>query len=99
VVVAVLELWIRLFNQYMEVLSLAAISDSDVQDAINQLRRSKSLGPNGIPGFVISGCTENFGRVLKYNFNFSLYQYIFPSLWKQATIAPINKKWQNFSSW
>jgi hypothetical protein len=75
---------------------LAFISDSDVQNAIKRLRPTKSVGLDGIPDFVIKGCSKIFVPILRFIFNLSLSQNTFPKLWKQAVIVPVFKKRENF---
>jgi hypothetical protein len=79
-------------NQRTEMLSLVLVSNSDVQNAIKRLRPSKSVGLDGIPCFVIKGCSEMFVPVLRFIFNLSLSQNTFPNVWKQAAIVPVFKK-------
>jgi hypothetical protein len=43
---------------------LAPVSDLDVFKAIKQLRPSKSVGVDDIPGFIIKGCTDILVPVL-----------------------------------
>jgi hypothetical protein len=80
-----------------ELLTLAPVSDSDIIKAINRLKPSKSVGLDGIPGFIIRGCTDVFIPVLKHIFNLSLSQQCFPTLWKQAAIVPVLKKGKSTS--
>jgi hypothetical protein len=79
-------------NPDAENLHVAPVLNSDVQNAIKRLRPSKSVGLDGIPSFVIKGCCEIFVAVLRFIFNISLSQNIFPNLWKQAAIVPVFKK-------
>ena len=79
-------------NYSTGVLPTARISASDVQNAIKRLRPTKSVGLDGIPSFIIKGCSEIFVPVLKFIFNLSLSQNVFPKLWKQAAIVPVFKK-------
>jgi hypothetical protein len=80
-------------NQGAEILHLAPLSSSDIQNAIRRLRPSKSVGLDGIPSFVIKDCCKIYVSVLRLIFNLSLFQNTFPNLWKQAAIVPVN----NFS--
>jgi arginine decarboxylase-like protein len=79
-------------NQSTKVLPLAPISNSDVHNAIKRLRPTKSVGLDGIPSFIIKGCSNIFVPVFKFMFNLSLFQNVFPNLWKQAAIIPVLKK-------
>ncbi|PNF28673.1 hypothetical protein B7P43_G08234 [Cryptotermes secundus] len=79
-------------SQPTEFLTLASISDADVNKAIKRLKPSKSVGPGDIPGFVIKGCSAIFIPVLRHIFNLSLPQQQFPTSWKEATIVPVFKR-------
>jgi hypothetical protein len=79
-----------------ENLPLAFISDSDFQSAVKRLRPTKSVGLDGIPSFVIKGCSDIFVPTFTFIFNLSLSQNTFPKLWKQAVIVPVFKKRENF---
>jgi hypothetical protein len=58
---------------------------------------TKSVETDGIPSFVIKGCSETFVPVLKFIFNLSQSENTFPNLWKQAVIVPVFKKGKTFS--
>jgi hypothetical protein len=73
-------------------LPLFPVTDADVRQAIRRLKPSKSVGLDGIPGFIIKGGIGILVPLLKYIFNLSLSQQLFPSSWKQAAIVPILKK-------
>ena len=60
-------------------LFLFPVTEADVCKAIRWLKPSKSGGLDGIPGFIIGGHTGIFVPLLKYNFNLSLSQQLFPS--------------------
>jgi hypothetical protein len=79
-------------NQGAENLRLAPVFNSDVQNAIERLRPSKSVGIDEIPSFVIKGCCEIFVPALRFIFDLSLSQNIFLNLWKQSAIIPVFKK-------
>jgi hypothetical protein len=48
------------------------IFDSDVKQAFQRLKSTKSVGLDDIPSFIIKGCSEIFVPVLKHIFNLSL---------------------------
>jgi hypothetical protein len=56
--------------------------------AIKRLRSSNSVLLDGIPSFVIKGCSEVFIPFLKFICNLSLTQQKYPALWKQAALVP-----------
>jgi hypothetical protein len=57
-----------------EFLPLAPIFELGICKALKRLRPSKAVGLDGIPSFVIKGCSEIFIPVLKHIFNLSLSQ-------------------------
>jgi hypothetical protein len=73
-------------------LHLPPINELDILRAIKRLRPSKSVGPDGIPSFIIKGSSTIFAPLIKYIFNLSLSQEHFPAQWKKAIIVPILKK-------
>jgi hypothetical protein len=77
-------------------LSLFIVTEADIHRAIRRLKPSKSVGLDGIPSSIIKGCTDSFVPLLKYIFNFSLSQQLFPSSWKQTVIVPIFKKGKSY---
>ena len=79
-------------NCFTDILPIACISTADVHKAIKRLRPTKSVGLDGIPSFIIKGCSEIFVPILRFIFNLSLSQNTFPKLWKQAVIIPVFKK-------
>jgi hypothetical protein len=91
VVVPALEPFLLLIN-LRKFLSSAAVSNSDVSNAVKRLRPAKSVGLDGIRSFVINGCSKIFVPVLKFIFNLSLSQNTFPSFWSQEAIVPVSKK-------
>jgi hypothetical protein len=75
-----------------EFLPMAPVSKFEIIQAIKRLRPSKSVGFDGIPGFIIKGYADIFVPVLKYIFNLGLSQSCFPTLWKKVVIVPLLKK-------
>jgi hypothetical protein len=71
---------------------LPPVRELDILRAIKCLRPSKSVGPDGIPSFIIKGCSTIFAPLFKYTFNLSLSQEHFPAQWKKAVIVPSLKK-------
>jgi hypothetical protein len=47
---------------------------------------------DGIPYFIIKGCSDIFAPLLTYIFNLSLTNATFPSLWKQTAVVPVFEK-------
>jgi len=69
-------------------LSIASVCDSDVHKTIKPLRPSKSVRIDGIHAFIVKGCSDIRMPVLKFIFNLSFSQRIFPTLSKPVTIVP-----------
>jgi len=67
----------------------ASVSDSDFLNAMWCLHPSKSDGFDGIPAFIIKGCSDILIPVFKFIFNINSSQRIFPTLWKQAAVIPV----------
>jgi hypothetical protein len=57
---------------YSDFLNVLFVFDSDVRRAIRRLKSTKLVGPNGIPSFIIKGCSEIFVPVIKHIFNLRL---------------------------
>jgi hypothetical protein len=73
-------------SQSSEFLSLASVSDADICKA------TKSVGLDGIPQFILHGCSVIFILLLRHIFNLRLTQQYFPAGWKEATIVPLFKR-------
>ena len=63
----------------MSMLLYRPISELDILKAIKCLKTSKSVRLDGIPDFIIKGCSGIFALLLKYIFDFSLSQEHFPT--------------------
>jgi hypothetical protein len=75
-----------------DILQLPPISELHILKAIKCLIPSKSVGLEGIPGFITKGRSTVFALLLKYIFDLSLSQEHFPTQYKKAVIVPILKK-------
>ena len=73
-------------------LNTFVVTDSSVLKAIRRLKPSKSSGLDGIPTFIIKGCSSILVPILTYIFNLSLSSGVFPTLWKTAAVVPVFKK-------
>jgi hypothetical protein len=73
-------------------LPTASISAAEVSKAIKRLRPSKCVGLDGIPSFIIKGCSDVFIPLLKHIFNLSVTSATFPTLWKETAVVPVFKK-------
>lgn len=73
-----------------EYLSTFTVCIEDILEAIKELKPKLSTGIDGIPSFIIKGCSI-FAPVLMHIFNLSLAQGYFPELWKFSAVVPIFK--------
>lgn len=80
-----------LVSNSTDFLSLPKITVDDVSLAIKKLKPNKSKGTDGIPNFIIKGCSNILIPVLTFIFNLSLLTGTYPMLWKEASIIPIFK--------
>ncbi len=72
-------------------LSINEISESEVIEALKTVRPSRTLGPDGIPPFLIKGLGSFLIPAITYIFNLILKEKTFPALWKISYIIPIHK--------
>jgi hypothetical protein len=75
-----------------DVLPTAPISAAEASRAIKRLRPSKCVGLDGIPSFIIKGCSDIFLLLLTYIFHLNATSGTFLSLWKQTAVIPVFKK-------
>lgn len=71
-------------------LSTFTVCIKDILEAIKELKPKLSTGIDGIPSFIIKGCSM-FAPVLMHIFNLSCAQGYFPELWKFSAAVPIFK--------
>lgn len=78
-------------NTFEDTFNFTTISLDEIKESINNLKPSKSRGPDGIPSYIIKGCMEYFLYPLLIIFNLSIRTRIFPDVWKLTKISPIYK--------
>ena len=79
-------------NDKLDIFHLNKVSLKEIEDAIKHLKAKKSVGPDGIPPYVIKGCGEILKYPLRKIINLSLSTSIFPEKWKVSAIFPIPKE-------
>ena len=67
------------------------LTEADVQNAINRLKRNKSPGPDHIYSRTIKELNELLCTPLKILFAMSFEQSTIPDIWKAANVTPIFK--------
>lgn len=75
-----------------DTISQIRISKSAVEKHLNNLDKTKSAGCDGIPPIFLFNCAKSLALPISILFNKSLYQRVFPAIWKRAHIIPIYKK-------
>lgn len=78
-------------NETCNMLHLFCFSEHDIKEAISSLKAKFSLAFDGIPSFIVKGCSPIFVPLLTHIFNTSLEKGIFPALWKCGVLAPVYK--------
>jgi len=76
---------------FNDLLSLYFVSEVDIFNAIQCLKLTKFVGFDEVSGFIIKNCPVTAASTLIHIFYFSLSVQHFPTLWKQAAVAPIVK--------
>lgn len=70
---------------------LACLERKDVRRALTCLPPKRSVGPDGIPPFILRDCGMVLIEPLLHLFNVCLSAAHFPSLWKLTRVVPIPK--------
>ena len=83
-------------NSYQTVMGEASLTDDEVKEALRSLKPNKSLGYDNIYSNVVNEISDIFFTPLKFIFNLSLQQGIFPENLKIAEVSPIYKKNEEF---
>lgn len=73
-------------------LAVPSITADEVLLALKKLKPKTSVGPDGIPPYILKACAELLVTPLLHIFNLSLKTCLFPKVWKQAKVVPIFKK-------
>ena len=88
------------FDQYLNphqtLMSEANLTDDEIKEALRSLKPNKSPGYDNISSSVVNETSDIFFTPLKYIFNLSLQQGIFPENLKIAKVSPIYKKDEEF---
>ena len=88
------------FDQYLNphqtLMGEANLTDDEIKEALRSLKPNKSPGYDNISSSVVNETSDIFFTPLKYIFNLSLQQGIFPENLKIAKVSPIYKKDEEF---
>lgn len=72
-------------------LNISCISESDYSQSVKKLKPKRAAGFDGIPPYVVKGCSDFFKIPLLYIFNLCIKTKTFPCLWKTSIVSPIFK--------
>ena len=88
------------FDQYLNphqtFMGEANLTDDELKEALRSLKPSKSPGYDNISSNVVNETSDIFFTPLKYIFDLSLQQGIFPENLKIAKMSPVYKKDEEF---
>ena len=73
-------------------LSQITIFESEIKDLIRCLNPKKASGPDSINHRIFIGVADQASKPLAILFNRSLFEGVFPNLWKMANVIPTYKK-------
>ena len=74
----------------------ANLTDDEIKEVLRRINPKKSPGYDNISSSVVNETSDIFFTPLKYIFNFSLQQPIFPENLKITKVSPIYKKDEEF---
>ena len=86
----------RYLNSQKTFMGEANLTDDEVKENLRSLKANKSPGYGNISSNVVNETSDIFFTLLKYIFNLSLQQRIFPENLKIAKVSPIYKKDEEF---
>lgn len=67
------------------------MSRIEIETAIRKIKGNKAIGPDGIPAFVLKGCSEYLLSPLQFLFNLVLKTSVYPTKWKVSKVIPVYK--------
>ncbi|CAG9110050.1 unnamed protein product [Plutella xylostella] len=70
---------------------LSALGRGQVRAALRALPPKRSVGPDGIPPFLLKDCSRVFEGPLLHVYNLCLENSIFPNRWKVTRVTPVPK--------
>ena len=83
-------------NSHQTFMGEANLTDNELKEALRSLKPNKSPGYDNISSNVVNETSDIFFTPLKYIFNLSLQQRIFPENLKIAKVPPVYKKDEEF---
>ena len=74
-----------------DLFNFTKVSLKEVELGIRKLKSKRTMGPDGIPQYLVKGCSDVLKEPLQIIFNLSLMTHTFPEQWKEALVVPIPK--------
>lgn len=80
------------FDGLPEIMQQFLVTEDEVEIAIDKLKGSKTIGPDGIPSYIVKGCKNSLIKPLVHIINLCFSSGLYPELWKVSRICPVPKK-------
>ncbi|CAK1584172.1 unnamed protein product [Parnassius mnemosyne] len=71
------------------------LSVRDIRTALARLKPKRSVGPDGIPPYIVKDCRSVFEKPLLHVFNLCLREGYYPEEWKLTRVIPVPKGGSN----
>uniref|UniRef100_A0A6P7HDR1 Uncharacterized protein LOC114347395 n=1 Tax=Diabrotica virgifera virgifera TaxID=50390 RepID=A0A6P7HDR1_DIAVI len=71
--------------------AIESIDYNDFKEAVKKLKPKKAAGTDGIPPYILKGCSEWLIEPMVHIFNRLINSKVFPTIWKTAVTTPIHK--------
>ena len=88
------------FDQYLNphetFMGEANLAEDELKEVLKSLKPNKSPGHDSVSSNVVNQSSDIFFTPLKYIFNLSLQQGIFPEILKIEKVSPVYKKDEEF---
>lgn len=68
-----------------------SISIDEINKAIIKIKANRAIGPDGVPAYVLKGCSDHLLEPLKALFDLILRTSVYPDRWKISKVIPIYK--------
>ena len=83
---------LAVFDVQDEIPAEYAISVMMTENALQQIKVNKAVGPDNVPAWVLRDNASTLAAPLTALFNTSLRDGVIPALWKTAHVIPLPKK-------
>lgn len=80
---------VQILNE--SIIDLKCFTEEELNVAFKKLRNSRTMGLDGIPNYLVKGCSDGLKLPLLKIYNLALKQGIFPERFKESRVCPILK--------